>query len=74
MPRAPGRIFADGDRGRAEVLVAALRAAVEDHEVADQLTHPFHTYPARLHPASARVLVEMIAEDTRGRALVVDPF
>jgi len=74
MPRAPGRIFSDGDRARAEVLVAALRAPVEDHEVADQLTHPFHTYPARLHPATARVLIEMIAKDARAKSLVVDPF
>ena len=50
MPRAPGRIAADGVRASAEVLVAALRAPQRDHDVAESLTHPFHGYPARLHP------------------------
>jgi len=34
MPRAPGRIFADGVRASAEALVAALRAPHIDHDVA----------------------------------------
>lgn len=74
MPRAPGRIFADGHPDFVDVLVGALRAPAIDHEIAESLTHPFHSYPARLHPATARVLIEMIAEDNRPRALVVDPF
>lgn len=74
MPRAPGRIFADGPRELAEGLVAALRAAALDHEVAESLTHPFHSYPARLHPATARMLVDMIASNVRERSLLVDPF
>src|SRR5688572_21456448 len=57
MPRAPGRIYADGPRELAEALVAALRAPTIDHEVAESLTHPLHSYPARLHPATARILV-----------------
>jgi len=74
MPRAPGRIFADGPRELAEGLVAGLRAASIDHEVAESLTHPFHSYPARLHPATARVLIDIIASNVRERALLVDPF
>lgn len=74
MPRAPGRIFADGDRQLAEGLVAALRAPSIDHEVAESLTHPFHSYPARLHPATARILVDMIASSTRPNTVLVDPF
>jgi hypothetical protein len=79
MPRAPGRIFADGPRELAEGLVAALRAPTVDRESADSLTHPLHTYPARLHPATARVLVELIGppgRTTRGAppATFVDPF
>ncbi|MFN0251777.1 MAG: DNA methyltransferase [Kofleriaceae bacterium] len=74
MPRAQGRIFADGDRDLAEGLVAALRAPAIDHEVAESLTHPFHTYPARLHPATARVLVDIIAHRVRPNSLLVDPF
>ena len=74
MPRAPGRVFADGDRDRCETLVAALRAPAIDHTVAETLTHPFHTYPARLHPATTRILCEMMANDYGSGALLVDPF
>ncbi len=69
MPRAPGKIAAGGDRQLADAMVDALRAAHTDHDVAESLTHPFHTYPARLHPATARVLVEVI-----GRGTILDPF
>ncbi|HEY4056872.1 MAG TPA: DNA methyltransferase [Kofleriaceae bacterium] len=74
MPRAPGRIFSDGDKELAEACVAALRAPNEQHEIAETLTHPFHTYPAKLHPATARVLAELISERTKPNSLVVDPF
>ncbi|HET9621699.1 MAG TPA: hypothetical protein VFP84_10050, partial [Kofleriaceae bacterium] len=73
MPRAPGRVFADGPRASAEALVAALRAPRVDHDIADSLTHPFHTYPARLHPATARLLVELVGAGA-GDAPIVDPF
>ena len=73
MPRAPGRIFADGVRASADALVAALRAPHVDHEIAESLTHPFHSYPARLHPATARLLVELVAVGA-GEAPIVDPF
>ena len=74
MPRAPGRITADGDRATAEILVEALRAPHDDRETAESLTHPFHTYPARLHPATARVLVEIVGARRRPHAPIVDPF
>ena len=54
MPRAPGRLVADGDRATAEVLVEALRAPQQDRDTGESLTHPFHTYPARMHPHVAR--------------------
>lgn len=73
MPRAPGRVFADGHRASAEALVAALRAPHVDHDIADSLTHPFHTYPARLHPATARLLVELVGAGA-GTSPIVDPF
>jgi len=73
MSRAPGRIAADGVPASAEALVAALRAPHVDHDVAESLTHPFHGYPARLHPATARVLVELLAPGA-GTAPLVDPF
>ena len=74
MPRAPGRIFADGVRASAEALVAALRAPHIDHDVAESLTHPFHSYPARLHPATARLLVELVTLGTGRAGPLVDPF
>jgi SAM-dependent methyltransferase len=74
MPRAPGRIFADGVRGSAEALMAALRAPHIDHDVAESLTHPFHSYPARLHPATARLLVELVTAGAPRDLPIVDPF
>lgn len=74
MPRAPGRILADGVRGSADALVAALRAPHVDHDIAESLTHPFHSYPARLHPATARLLVELVATGAGREAPIVDPF
>ncbi|HLL21450.1 MAG TPA: hypothetical protein VK427_04935, partial [Kofleriaceae bacterium] len=75
MPRTPGRITADGHRGYAEGLVAALRAPQnEDDETFESLTHPFHSYPARLHPATARILAEIVGETARRPQPIVDPF
>jgi hypothetical protein len=74
MPRAPGRIVADGVRASADALVAALRAPHVDHDIAESLTHPFHSYPARVHPATARVLVELVAMGADREAPIVDPF
>ncbi len=75
MPRAPGRLVSGGDRDAAEGLAAALRAPGVDHDVAESLTHPFHSYPARLHPATARVLVEVVGGGGSGRGrTIVDPF
>jgi SAM-dependent methyltransferase len=72
MPRTAGRIHRDGLTSTATVLVEALEAAQKDKETGDTLTHPFHTYPARLHPATARVLVDFIGDGTRGP--ILDPF
>jgi hypothetical protein len=74
MPRTAGRIVADGDRYLADGLVAALRAAQEDEECAESLTHPLHSYPAKLHPATARVLAEIVGQTARSPQAIVDPF
>jgi DNA modification methylase len=74
MPRSPGKIFADGNRNAAEALVAALRAPSVDHEVAESLTHPFHSYPARVHPATARILVDVVGYHAGKGAAILDPF
>ena len=73
--RSGGRIERGGDRELAELAAEALRAPAREREVADSLTHPFHTYPARMDPASAKVLVEGLAGGGGGRrATVLDPF
>lgn len=74
MPRSAGRIHRDGLTSTATVLVEALEAAQKDRETAETLTHPFHTYPARLHPATARVLVEFIGEGAGRTQPILDPF
>lgn len=74
MPRAPGRIILDGERRVAEGLATALRAAGLDEVVADSLTHPVHSYPARMHPATVRVLVEIVADAMPRDSILVDPF
>ncbi|MGE0546660.1 MAG: hypothetical protein AB7O24_16550 [Kofleriaceae bacterium] len=74
MPRAPGKVFADGKREAADALVAALRAPAIDNEIVETVTHPFHSYPARLHPATAQVLVELVGTTAPANAPLVDPF
>jgi len=59
-------------------LAKALSAPVPDEALARSLTHAFHSYPARMHPATARVLIELALERAgrRGRKppVVLDPF
>lgn len=75
-PKAPGRqalahvggeVSAHGDPAASAILRKALEAQTGELD----LTHPFHTYPARMHPGVARVL---LAELERPAGLVVDPF
>jgi Putative RNA methylase family UPF0020 len=74
MPRTPGKLYRDGDTRSATALVEALTAAQTDRETADTLTHAFHAYPARMHPATAKVLVELVGEGARREQPLVDPF
>jgi hypothetical protein len=74
MPRTPGRIDRDGLTATATVLVEALTAAQNDRETAETLTHPFHAYPARMHPATAKVLVDFVGEGASHAQPLVDPF
>ena len=74
MPRTAGRIHRDGLTATATILVEALEAAQKDRETAETLTHPFHTYPARLHPATAKILVEFIGEGAGRTQPILDPF
>src|SRR5438270_12269899 len=59
-----------GDDALAAICFDALAHAATDE--ADTLTHGFHSYPARMHPAIAAVILDRITLDDD--ALVVDPF
>src|SRR5215831_13618594 len=74
MPRTAARIHRDGLTATATVLVEALTAAQDDRETAETLSHPFHTYPARLHPATASVLAEWVSHGAGRTQPIVDPF
>lgn len=75
VPKTPGRVSADGIPAAAEAMVAALQIAQRDREdIAASLTHPFHSYPARLHPATARVLVDVVTPSMPKGLAIVDPF
>ncbi len=64
-----GPVTTGGDRLRAAALQRALEATDKGEE--DGLTHGFHAYPARMHPALARsVLEDLVDPGTR----VLDPF
>jgi hypothetical protein len=64
-----GAIRAAGDPEMASRLAKAI--AGTDGAPADDLTHGFHTYPARMHPALARTVIGGL---TRPGDIVVDPF
>jgi SAM-dependent methyltransferase len=66
--RGGGRVEAGGDRSLAEILVDALRAPEREPDAGKTATHPFHTYPARMDPATARHLLAL------GDGTVLDPF
>jgi hypothetical protein len=64
-----GAITTQGEPTLAAELEAALAAA--DSDEINDLTHGFHTYPARMHPHLARELVARFSEPGE---VVLDPF
>ena len=64
-----GAITTHGDPQLAAELEAALTAA--DSDEINDLTHGFHTYPARMHPLLAR---ELVARFSQPGDVVLDPF
>jgi DNA modification methylase len=64
-----GRVAARGDPEAARLLARAL--TVESGGGLDRWTHGFHTYPARMHPDTAAVLVGALS---RPGDVVLDPF
>jgi DNA modification methylase len=64
-----GRVVSSGDPRWRRLLAEALAVPVD----ADprQLTHGFHSYPARFHPLLCR---RLLAESARAGTVVLDPF
>ncbi len=65
-----GAVETSGDATLARALAGALGVRAGERDAT--LTHPFHAYPARLHPAVARALVE--ASGAARGGVVLDPF
>ncbi len=77
VARTGGRVVRGGDSEMAVALERALRSAERKLEPAARLTHWVHAFPARMHPATARKLVQMVLGDRargRDRPTVLDPF
>lgn len=78
--RTPGRIERGGDEDLSRALADALTQAQRDRDTAHSATHELHTYPARLHPATARRLVTLGLATASGHEAppipptVLDPF
>ncbi len=73
--RTAKQIQTGGIKDLGEALGSALRGAHSDELVKDSVTHPLHTYPARMHPATARALVTLCFETQQATPkLVLDPF
>ena len=68
LSSSTGKISSGGDPDAAQQLAAALHAAVVD--VARRDVHAFHSYPARLHPATCARLLAPV----KPGSLVLDPF
>ncbi len=68
-----GRARLSGDREAAQALAAALDVATsfENEDATQAHVHGFHSYPARMHPLTARRLVETFS---RPKDAVLDPF
>jgi SAM-dependent methyltransferase len=69
---APGR----GDPALVAKLADSLQIGPDQDALARTLTHGIHAYPARMHPATARALLELVLEGTTGARppVVLDPF
>jgi DNA modification methylase len=64
-----GPVRTGGEPERADLLRRAMEAAASADP--DELTHGFHAYTARMHPAIARTIVRAIGETGD---IVADPF
>ena len=73
--RRGAAIRAGGIKTLRTPLTDALKGAKDDELVKNSLTHPLHSYPARMHPATARALINICFDTEKVQPRVVlDPF
>src|SRR5437867_9961442 len=68
LSAARGEVASRGEPALAALASRALESTTGAPD--DALTHGFHAYPARMHPAVARAVVGWTPPD----AIVLDPF
>ena len=69
--RVKAPIETGGDPAFTTDLARCVEHGTGDADIARSYTHAIHTYPARMHPATARAAIELIA---RAKSVVLDPF
>jgi len=67
-----GEVEVRGDPAFCVPIAAAMAAQDEGDDARASLTHGFHSYPARMHPALARVVLEQLHLGPGSE--VLDPF
>ncbi len=70
--RTPGPMLTAGDPDRAAALSRALDISRVNEDGVRALTHGFHTYPARMHPHTARRVLAALGVEPGDH--VLDPF
>lgn len=75
--RTPGAVSVYGPRELCRALSDALTRPQRDSDEPAGLTHGLHTYPARMHPATARALLTEVLSGARRESTpggFLDPF
>ncbi len=78
--RTAAKVERGGDPDLAAALARALSRGPRDRVLAESVTHPLHSYPARMHPVTARELVSLVLGRAPGGAAdgpplrFLDPF
>ncbi len=65
-----GKEWTFGDKKLSSHLLSALRDGRHVNVATKQLTHGFHSYPARMHPGTARRLLQLVDK----KQSLLDPF
>ena len=73
--KSSAHVETGGDPRFYRSLVDAFKAPFKDKVTSKSLTHPLHSYPARMHPATAKILLEMAKKIGKfSEPTILDPF